>query len=228
MQAIMETIFDLGYLIYVGFLGFTILKKSQGDKEFKLFGLMTLILVFGDAFHLIPRVVALDTTGLQDYVVSLGIGKLVTSITMTIFYLFMYALYKERYVVGKGAQVPCSKTLDYTVYTLAAVRILLCLFPQNGWTISPSPLSWGIYRNIPFTIFGALIICLYGKAVKVTSDKVYRFMALAVTLSFIFYLIVVLFAGVKPILGMMMLPKTVMYIWIVVMGRKAEKEKLGR
>lgn len=49
---------------------------------------MSIILGFGDAFHLIPRVIALMTTGFfSDHAASLGFGKFVTSITMTIFFI---------------------------------------------------------------------------------------------------------------------------------------------
>jgi hypothetical protein len=43
-------------------------------------------------------------------------------------------------------------------------------------------------------------------------------MWLAVTVSFGFYIPVVLWADVYPILGMLMLPKTCAYVWMVVMG----------
>lgn len=40
-------------------------------------------------------------------------------------------------------------------------------------------------------------------------------MPLAVALSFGFYLPVVLFSGVAPAVGMLMIPKTMAYVWIV-------------
>ncbi len=46
---------------------------------------MAVVLGAGDSFHLIPRAIALCTTGLENYTVPLGIGKFITSITMTIF-----------------------------------------------------------------------------------------------------------------------------------------------
>ncbi len=46
-------------------------------------------------------------------------------------------------------------------------------------------------------------------------------MYIAVALSFAFYLPVVLFTHIIPMMGMLMLPKTVMYIWIICMFRSA-------
>ena len=85
----MEAVFCVIYLILTAVLGVVILKKSEGRKTDRLFGIMTLILVGGDSFHLVPRILAaLNPAG--DYHVSLGLGKMVTSITMTIFYLILY------------------------------------------------------------------------------------------------------------------------------------------
>ena len=49
-------------------------------------------------------------------------------------------------------------------------------------------------------------------------------MWLAILLSFLFYFPVVLWADVLPIIGMMMLPKTCMYIWMLCMFRAVSKE----
>lgn len=62
MQAIMETIFDFIYLPTVIILGIFMIKNAKGQKQFLLYGIMALTLGFGDAFHLIPRSVALLTT----------------------------------------------------------------------------------------------------------------------------------------------------------------------
>ena len=51
---------------------------------------MAVTLGCGDAFHLVPRAVALCTTGLETYMEALGIGKLITSVTMTAFYVLLY------------------------------------------------------------------------------------------------------------------------------------------
>ena len=86
MQAIVETLFDAVYLTSVIAIGVTMIVKSRGNKEYWLFGIMAVVLGAGDAFHLVPRALALCTTGLENFIVPLGIGKFITSITMTIFY----------------------------------------------------------------------------------------------------------------------------------------------
>lgn len=206
MGKIMEAIFCVAYIITVLILGTLIVVKGRKKQELLLFGILSLVLVFGDSFHLVPRIiVAIDPTG--DYTAALGIGKLITSITMTIFYLMLYFVYSIRY----GFK---NKALTISMIVLAVARIALCLFPQNDWT-GEAPVSWGIYRNIPFTIMGIIMVVLYFKK---RDDKAFRFMWLAITLSFAFYLPVVLWADVSPMVGMLMMPKTCMYVWAVVMG----------
>ena len=55
---------------------------------------MAVVLGVGDSFHLIPRALALCTTGLESYTVYLGIGKLITSVTMTVFYILLYYVWR--------------------------------------------------------------------------------------------------------------------------------------
>ena len=60
---------------------------------------MAALLGAGDAFHLLPRSYALWTTGLEANAPALGFGKFVTSITMTIFYVILYYIWRERYQI---------------------------------------------------------------------------------------------------------------------------------
>lgn len=216
MQKIFETLFDIFYLTTVIYLGITMMKKSKGSKEFFLFGLMALVLGLGDAFHLVPRAVALNTKGLDAFTFYLGLGKAITSVTMTIFYVLLYYVYKERYKVN-------NKKLDITIYILAIARILLSLMPQNKWFSKDAPLSWGIYRNIPFLVLGILIIVLFYQKQKETRDKNFKYLWLTIVLSFAFYLPVVLFSSKVPALGALMVPKTCAYIWTVLIGYSTMK-----
>lgn len=212
MQAIVETIFDVCYLLLVISLGIIMIKKSNGNKQYKLFGIMAVTLGLGDSFHLIPRAYALCTIGLENYVVALGVGKFITSITMTIFYILLYYVWRIRYKVeGKN-------NITFLVYVLAILRIVLCLFPQNEWLIANSSITWGIYRNIPFALLGLLIIILFYKKAKENGDTSFKWMWLTIVLSFGFYIPVVLWADVVPLIGMLMIPKTCAYVWTVYIG----------
>ncbi len=62
---------------------------------------MAVVLGAGDSFHLIPpRAIALCTTGLENYTVPLGIGKFITSITMTIFFISCFTTSGENAITS--------------------------------------------------------------------------------------------------------------------------------
>ena len=108
------------------------------------------------------------------------------------------------------------------------LRVVLCLMPQNLWTSAEAPLSWGIYRNIPFAILGAVIVILFYRSARIKQDKTFRFLWLAVVISFGCYIPVVLFADLVPPVGMLMIPKTCAYVWVVLIGYKAMKGSNGK
>lgn len=222
MQAIFETLFDIVYLVTVITLGVQMIRGSKGQKQFLLYGIMAVTLGFGDAFHLVPRAIALCTTGLESYTTALGIGKLITSITMTVFYVLLYYVWRERY------QISGEKKLTFALWGLALARILLCLMPQNAWASAAAPLSWGIYRNIPFAILGAMIVVLFYRSAKMKQDRQFRYLWLTVVLSFACYIPVVLFADAVPAVGMLMIPKTCAYVWTVLIGYNSMKKEITK
>ena len=204
-----ESAFDIIYLLYAVAIGVSILRRRK-DLTGRLMGSAVLILGIGDAFHLIPRVI--NYFGSGDYTAWLGFGKLVTSVTMTVFYLLMYWLWLRVY------REPEDRKRSRTVYALTAFRIALCLMPQNGWLRNDSSVLWGIVRNIPFVALGCMIVYLYYR--KRDAIPCFRSVWLLVTLSFLFYIPVAVAASLLPMLGMLMLPKTVCYMLLIWCFRK--------
>ena len=219
MQAIVETLFDAVYLASVITLGILMIKGSKKNAQFRLFGWMAVVLGAGDSFHLVPRALALCTTGLENYTVPLGLGKWITSVTMTVFYVLLYYVWRQRYQIRGKAGITAA------VYALAAARVALCMMPQNQWLSAASPLSWGIYRNIPFALMGLLIIVLFYQSARQHGDSAFRWMWLTIVLSFGFYIPVVLWADTIPMIGMLMIPKTCAYVWTVLIGYSAMKKE---
>ena len=219
MQAIVETLFDAVYLISVITIGILMIRGSKGRSQYRLFGVMAVVLGAGDSFHLVPRALALCTTGLENYTVPLGLGKWITSITMTIFYVILYYVWRQRY------QIKGQNSITAAVYILAGLRIVLCMMPQNDWLSASAPLSWGIWRNIPFALLGLLIIILFYRSAKERNDRAFRWMWLTIVLSFGFYIPVVLWADAVPMVGMLMIPKTCAYVWTALIGYQAMKNE---
>ncbi len=140
---------------------------------------------------------------------ALGRGKQITSVTMTIFYLFMWEIGKLKSSSDIG------EIWIYIVYILAIIRIFICLLSQNRWKDQYSPVSWGILRNIPFFMLGGIVVVLFFIYKNEMSGL--RWMWLAIVLSFSFYLPVVLWSNRNPKIGMLMLPKTCAYLWMLAM-----------
>jgi hypothetical protein len=175
---------------------------------------MTLLLGGGDAFHLVPRILAnvkgnpTGTSEEQRRHFWLGLGNLVSSITMTVFYILLFDVMRLMPGTASTSQPP--QAIRTVLVALAAVRIALCLFPQNRWFDGVGNQQWGIYRNLPFVAMGVLTV-LY---LLVWYHA--WLLAILVTASFACYMGVVLYAKEKPMMGMLMIPKTICYIWMIV------------
>lgn len=213
MKVYGEAIFDVAYLVIAIVVGIYILVKNK-NRLGKLMGISVLVLGCGDAFHLVPRV--LNNFMNSNFTMALSIGKLVTSITMTIFYIFVFYIYKDNYKKENN------KKIELCIWLLAIIRIALCLLPQNRWMTNDGSVSIGVIRNIPFVILGLLIVILFYKERK--EDSVFKNIWLYITLSFLFYIPVVVGANAIPMLGMFMLPKTVCYILMILAFKNKIKE----
>ena len=222
MQAIVETLFDICYLVTVLTVGIRMIRGAKGSRQFELFGWMAVVLGAGDSFHLVPRALALCTTGLDSFAFQMGLGKWITSLTMTVFYVLLYYVWRERY------EVEGQKSLMIAVYALAAICVTLCMMPQNQWLTNRSLLIWDICRNIPFALLGILVIVLFYRSAKERGDEAFGWMWLTIVLSFGFYIPVVLWAEAVPMIGMLMIPKTCAYVWTVMIGYNAMKKELRK
>ena len=199
-----ESAFDILYLIFAVTSGCLMLRKA-GDRTEKLMGLAALILGCGDAFHLIPRVLNYFVDA--DFTAALGVGKLITSISMTVFYLLLYYIWLGYYRMREN------KRVTGVLWMLLIIRVILCLLPQNGWMENSTDLVWGMIRNIHFVLLGAAICAIFFQKRK--NDRIFRFFWLLILLSFLFYIPVAVGAGLLPMLGMLMLPKTICYILMI-------------
>jgi len=207
---VIEAAFNIVYLVFAVAAGILYTVKSvRGDnRPLFIYGCMTLLLAAGDAFHLVPRILVVLTGRRDGFRRALGFGKQVASITMTIFYLLLWLVHES--VFGGHASV------GIALAVLSTVRIVLCLFPQNRWAGPDSPVSWSIWRNLPFLAMGVVMCFLFGSTAALHAG--FRFMPLAIAVSFVCYMPVAVLSKKYPAVGVLMLPKTVAYMWIVVMG----------
>lgn len=197
---LMEPIFCIVYLAFAFIAGIIFITRKAW-----LLAIMTLLLAVGDAFHLVPRIrIGFKGKGPDDDY-QLGLGNMISSITMTLFYIFLYLVMKDMYPDVKPASF-----IFPAILVLSAVRIILCFMPQNDWfKRNKEENKWHIYRNIPFVLVGILTIFYL-----IVSYHKYL-MAALVFVSFACYMGTVLYAGTNPKMGMLMIPKTICYIWLI-------------
>ena len=215
-----ESVFCIGYLLFDLIAGIIFLINGSGQL-FLLYGIMTLLLGFGDAFHLVPRVIKHIKGESERVKWWMDFGLAVTSITMTVFYIILLYIWKmlyESFNIDQTAlanQTISSLVAGCTgvIWSMSVARIILCLLPQNDWFGSGNR-KLSVCRNTIFAIIGIAEIVLFlmmGGGYGIT-------MAVCIFFSFLFYIPVTLFAKENPKIGMLMIPKTIMYIIMISLG----------
>lgn len=202
-----ESIFSICYLLFDVVAGIIFLQNSS-DNLFLLYGIMTLLLGFGDAFHLVPRVIKNIKCESAKVTWWMNFGLAITSVTMTVFYIILFYIWK---IVNGSPAIP--DIVPILIWCTALSRIIICLLPQNDW-LNNGNKQLSLYRNIIFAITGAIEVILF-----LISGGTYNItMAICIFFSFLFYIPVTLFAKEKPMIGILMIPKTVMYIIMISLG----------
>lgn len=226
-----ESVFIIGYLVFDLIAGI-IFMKNGFNHLFLLYGIMTLLLGFGDAFHLVPRVIRHIKGESEKLRWWLDFGLVVTSVTMTVFYIILLYIWKalndsqsneifSELVANQAvAKLTANQMISSiaagctgVIWSMAVARIILCLLPQNDWFGNGNK-KLSVCRNTIFSIIGIAEIVLFlimGGVYGIT-------MAVCILFSFLFYIPVTLYAKENPKIGMLMMPKTVMYIIMISLG----------
>lgn len=207
-----EAIFSTLYLIFDLIAAVIFFINANGSSVLFGFGILTLILGGGDAFHLVPRILSAFKIGSFNVEWWSGLGLMVSSITMTVFYVVLYYLWQMIF-----PEIGYPVILGYIIWITAVLRIILCLFPQNNWFHYAGNPKWGIYRNLPFIFTGLAVAYLFFLSGNTGELGLYQ-IGIAILISFACYLPVVLFSKKYPAVGMLMIPKTLAYVWIISMG----------
>ena len=226
MSLWIEIIFDISYLIVVWALVIMMARRQHvvapenravARRVMWAFGLLAL----GDTGHVGFRVLAYALGGLEAQPIVLGvpislvgIGALATAITVTFFYMLMVDVWRLRY----------NKPLGIAGWFLLAIgvfRLIIMLFPQNEWSSVVPPQPWGLIRNLPLMIMGLGVMVLILRDAYRASDRPFKWIGWCILASYAFYTPVILFVAQVPMLGMLMIPKTLAYIAIAVIAYRA-------
>lgn len=222
-QMWMEVSFNLMYLVVVWWLVAAMLRRlpQLAAKDQKIgryiiwaFGLLAL----GDTGHVGFRVLAYALGGLDTSLklgrLSLGLvglGALSTAITVTFFYVLVLFIWQERFERPLG-------WFGWLLIASAGVRLLVMALPGNLWNsvVPPQPMS--LVRNLFLTISGLGAAYLILRDAARSGDRVFTWIGASILVSYAFYIPVILFVQVQPLVGMLMIPKTLAYVAIAVIA----------
>lgn len=214
---ILEILFNVAYLITIWFIVGKMISRyggvSIGDRPIaKRLMIGFMLLALGDTGHVGFRVWAFAIGGLESIVsisgikiALVGLGAVCTAYTVTILYMLIVDIWRVRF----DRKVNILYILMQTVLTL---RLVIMIFPQNEWYSVIPPFDWSMYRNMPLTFTGLTIATLLLIDANKNNDKTFRNFAYFIFASFFFYLPVILFIQTAPMVGMLMIPKTIAYI----------------
>ncbi len=221
-----ETGFNVTYLIVVwGFVIAMALQMERVPKKerpvARLFAWAFALLALGDTGHVGFRVLGFLGEGLDATVNLLGrdvglvgLGRLTTAITVTLFYVVMLVIWHTRFGKPYG-------WAGAVVFASAAIRLIVMAFPQNNWNTAESLQSWRIYRNLPLIVMGLTIAYLILRDTREQGDHTFTWIGAMILVSYAFYLPVVFFLPWAPMLGMLMIPKTIAYVAIAWIAYRA-------
>ncbi|MEX1377794.1 MAG: hypothetical protein AB1Z23_10055 [Eubacteriales bacterium] len=211
-----EVIFDISYLITVWTITALMFKnRSKLSPENKSLGMLFILAFFflaiGDTGHVGFRVPALLMGGIDANAKLVGIGSLATAIMITFFYMIIAEIWRVRFDKKRNF-------LWWFLMAVGVVRLVIMAFPQNNWLKHTVTLGWNLARNIPLMVQGlvvavALLVC--GIRQK---DKFPKSISVMIFISYAFYFPVVFFSRQIPILGMLMIPKTLAYVAVAVIA----------
>lgn len=180
MQKIFEPIIQIAYLTIVFLISSYMYRNSVGEKIYKVFATLALILGISDSIYIIPRMYAVLTTGIEDNLRYIGLGRMGNAIAITIFYLILYDAYNIRY------DKRTNQNLNRTFYLLTVLRVILCLLPFNNW-FEPIPSStFALVRFIPLALMGILLLIIMFIHSSKYTDPDFKIITFATLVSLIF------------------------------------------
>ena len=214
-----EITFNLAYLLAVwGLVAAMIRRRSAVTPEdtpvakwvMWAFGLLAL----GDTGHVGFRVLgyAQGNLGLSANLGGhqaglVGLGAMATAFTVTAFYVLILYAWRARFDRRFG-------WFQYALLAAAAVRIALMTHPANQWSSTVPPQPWSTYRNLPLMLLGLGTAYLVVRDAREAEDRTFLWIGAMILISYACYIPVVLFVQRAPLLGMLMIPKTMAYLVI--------------
>jgi hypothetical protein len=185
-----------------------VIEKQPGAGAFLM---AFVLLALGDTGHVGFRLVAYARGGLDQNEVLVGLGALATAVMITVFYCLMMEVWRKQTSRDRN-------WLFWLVLFLAVVRLGVMTLPDNDWGQVVPPFKYSLIRNSFLTAMGIIVIIAFLVDGIPGRNRFLVNSGIAVICSFVFYIPVVLFIQKVPVLGMLMIPKTIAYVVLAVIG----------
>jgi len=219
MRMVVEITFNIVYLITVWGLVLAMWRRrshvapqNQGMASLVLwaFGFLAL----GDTGHVGFRVWAYALGSLESslqiagqQVGLVGVGAFMTAVTVTFFYVLMLEVWRQRFNRQYG-------WFEYLLLCAAALRLVLMALPVNEWNSVVPPQPWSTVRNLPLMLQGLGLAYLNLRDARAAGDRTFTWIGVSILVSYACYMPVIFFVQQVPVLGMLMIPKTLAYVAI--------------
>jgi hypothetical protein len=215
----MEVSFNVTYLVVVWGLVAVMTRRAGSvapadGRVARLIRWAFALLALGDTGHVGFRVLAYTQGDLEATFTLMGqelglvgLGALSTAITVTLFYILILEVWRVRF----------GKTYNWlpTLLLVAAIARFLIMIPAaNQWNSVIPPQPWGIYRNAPLVILGLGTAHLILRDALAAQDRTFTWVGILILVSYALYTPVILFVQQAPLVGMLMIPKTMAYVAI--------------
>jgi hypothetical protein len=219
MRMWVEIIFNITYLVVIWGLVITMfLRRGELSAERRhLADLVTIafaLLALGDTGHVGFRVWAYALGGLESQVMILGraislvgAGALMTAVTVTLFYVVMLEVWRVRFNRRY-------ETFEYFLLIAGATRLYMLTLPLNEWWRVVPEQPWSTIRNIPLMIQGLGLAYLILRDSIARGDVTFKWIGVSILVSYACYIPLILFVQQAPLIGMLMIPKTMAYVAI--------------
>jgi hypothetical protein len=123
--------------------------------------------------------------------------------------IFVFMIYTDAWRVQFDHQ---KSILFKFLIGVGIVGLIIFVFPQNQWTAPVAPYEWQVVRNIPWVIQGIALSILIFRDAKAAGDKQLVRIGIFIFVSFFFYTPVLFFGELAPMLGMLMIIGTLIYM----------------
>lgn len=227
--------FMISYLVIIWIFLIKLIIKNGSKGAFKKRNLAWkwiflayFLLAFGDMFHLGFRIYnyfAGLSVGNSFYMISLGLGYIISGLTMTYFYIAIFHawvfIYRKNHSTSNKIKI-----ITVTLYVAFLFRVILTLLPYNHWFEGDGAVDFGfdfrLISSIPIYIIGIISVGLLFKdslselrestGIDYQLNRSNFIASIWYIISFITYSITIFFVAIFPLTGLFMIPKTIAYL----------------